>query len=81
MEMTYAQTSPRPGLSKEDRDTTSGELGTSVGCCRATEWRHIGSHLPYSEVRDEVRRLIEQDGTAFIEVFVNAPSMCSRHAM
>ena len=28
---------------------------------------------PYREVRDEVRRLIEADGAAFIEVFVKCP--------
>jgi adenylylsulfate kinase len=62
------------GFSKEDRDTNIRRIGyvsrllsrNGVGVVTA-------AISPYREVRDEVRRSVEQDGAEFIEVFVKCP--------
>src|SRR5712691_6508155 len=62
------------GFSKEDRDTNIRRIGF---VCRLLARNGVGvisaAISPYSEVRDEVRRLVEQEGAAFIEVFVKCP--------
>ena len=62
------------GFSKEDRDTNIKRIGyvsrllsrNGVGVLTA-------AISPYREVRSEVRRAIEEDGAAFVEVFVKCP--------
>ncbi len=62
------------GFSKEDRDTNIRRIGY---VCRLLSRNHVAAISaaisPYREVRDEVRRLIEADGAAFIEVFMKCP--------
>lgn len=62
------------GFSKEDRDTNIRRIGY---VCRLLSRNGVGTVSaaisPYSAIRDEVRRAIEQDGAAFIEVFVKCP--------
>jgi adenylyl-sulfate kinase len=62
------------GFSKEDRDTNIRRIGY---VCRLLSRNGLGTISaaisPYSAVRDEVRRAVEQDGAAFIEVFVKCP--------
>jgi adenylyl-sulfate kinase len=62
------------GFSKEDRDTNIRRIGyvsrllsrNGVGVVTA-------AISPYRDVREEVRRAVEQDGAAFVEVFVKCP--------
>lgn len=62
------------GFSKEDRDANIRRIGyvsrllarNGVGVIAATI-------SPYREIRDEVRRSIEKDGTPFVEVYVKCP--------
>ncbi len=49
------------GFSKEDLLSRNGVAAISAAIS------------PYREVRDEVRRLIEADGAAFVEVYVKCP--------
>src|SRR6266478_5922988 len=62
------------GFSKEDRDTNIRRIGY---VCRLLSRNGVvaisAAISPYREVRDEVRRLVEQDGAEFIEVFVKCP--------
>jgi len=62
------------GFSKEDRDTNIRRIGY---VCRLLSRNGIGTVSaaisPYSAIRDEVRRAVEQDGAGFIEVFVKCP--------
>src|SRR5229473_1183405 len=62
------------GFSKEDRDTNIRRIGY---VCRLLSRNGVGTISaaisPYSAIRDEVRRLVEQDGVEFIEVFVTCP--------
>src|SRR6266481_8626028 len=62
------------GFSKEDRDTNIRRIGY---VCRLLARNGAGviaaAISPYREVRDEVRRTIEAEGAAFIEVFVKCP--------
>lgn len=62
------------GFSKEDRDTNIRRIGY---VCRLLSRNGVGAVSaaisPYSAVRDEVRRAVEQDGAEFIEVFVKCP--------
>ncbi len=62
------------GFSKEDRDTHIRRIGY---VCRLLSRNGVGTVSaaisPYSVIRDEVRRAIEQDGAEFIEVFVKCP--------
>ena len=62
------------GFSKEDRDINIRRIGFVA----RTLARHgvmvlVAAISPYAEVRDEVRRLAEEDGVGFLEVFVDAP--------
>jgi adenylyl-sulfate kinase len=62
------------GFSKEDRDTNIRRIGY-VG--RLLSRHGVGviaaAISPYRAVRDEVRRAVEGDGAAFIEIYVKAP--------
>ncbi len=62
------------GFSKEDRDTNIRRIGYVCRLLSRNDVAAISAAIsPYREVRDEVRRLIEADGVAFIEVFVKCP--------
>lgn len=62
------------GFSKEDRDTNIRRIGY---VCRLLSRNGVGTVSaaisPYSAIRDEVRRAVEQDGAEFIEIFVKCP--------
>ena len=59
------------GFSKEDRDTNVRRIGY---VCRLLSRNGVAAIAavisPYREGRNEVRRLLEQDGVEFVEVFV-----------
>jgi len=62
------------GFSKEDRDTNIRRIGYVCRLLSRNGVAAISAAIsPYREVRDEVRRLIEANGGAFIEVFVRCP--------
>src|SRR5216684_1765516 len=62
------------GFSKEDRDTNIRRIGYVSRLLARNGAGVIAAAIsPYREVRDEVRRAIEAEGTAFIEVFVKCP--------
>src|SRR5258708_26741293 len=62
------------GFSKEDRDTNIRRIGyVSRLLARNGAGVVAAAISPYREVRDEVRRTIEAEGAAFIEVFVKCP--------
>jgi adenylyl-sulfate kinase len=62
------------GFSKEDRDTNIRRIGyVSRLLARNGVGVVTAAISPYREVRDEVRRSVELDGAAFIEVFVKCP--------
>ena len=60
------------GFSKEDRDTNIRRIGYVCRLLSRNGVATIAAAIsPYRETRDEVRRLIEQEGVEFIEVFVS----------
>ncbi len=62
------------GFSKEDRDINIRRIGyVSRLLVRNGAGVVAAAISPYREVRDEVRRSIEGEGAAFIEVFVKCP--------
>ena len=62
------------GFSKEDRDTNIRRIGYVCRLLSRNGVAAISAAIsPYREVRDEVRRLVEADGAAFVEVFVKCP--------
>ncbi len=62
------------GFSKEDRDTNIRRIGYVSRLLARNGAGVIAAAIsPYREVRDEVRRTIESEGAAFIEVFVKCP--------
>ena len=62
------------GFSREDRDTNIRRIGYVCRLLSRNGVAAISAAIsPYREVRDEVRRLIEADGAAFVEVFVKCP--------
>lgn len=62
------------GFSKEDRDLNIRRIGyVSRLLSRNGVGAITAAISPYREVRDEVRRAVEQDGAAFVEVFVKCP--------
>src|SRR6266571_1328011 len=62
------------GFSKEDRDTNIRRIGFVCRLLSRNGVAAISAAIsPYREVRDEVRRLIEADGAAFVEVYVKCP--------
>src|SRR5262245_62645605 len=61
------------GFSKEDRDLNIRRIGyVSRLLARNGVGVITAAISPYREIRDEVRRLVEADGAAFVEVFVKA---------
>src|SRR6266446_10314468 len=62
------------GFCKEDRDTNIRRIGYVCRLLSRNGVAAISAAIsPYRDVRDEVRRLIEADGAAFVEVFVKCP--------
>ena len=61
------------GFSKEDRDTNIRRIGYVARLLSRNGVGVIVAAIsPYREVRDEVRKDIEDNGAAFVEVFVKA---------
>jgi adenylyl-sulfate kinase len=62
------------GFSKEDRDTNIRRIGYVSRLLARNGAGVIAAAIsPYREVREEVRRSIEAEGAAFIEVFAKCP--------
>ena len=62
------------GFSKEDRDANIRRIGYVCRLLSRNGIAAISAAIsPYRETRDEVRRLVEQDGAEFLEVFVTCP--------
>lgn len=61
------------GFSKEDRDTNIRRIGFVARLLARNGVVAISAAIsPYAETRDEVRRAVEGDGIAFVEVFAHA---------
>src|SRR5678816_2661366 len=59
------------GFSKEDRDTNIRRIGYVARLLSRNGVVAITAAIsPYRDVRDEVRRSVENDGALFIEVYV-----------
>jgi adenylylsulfate kinase len=62
------------GFSKEDRDTNIRRIGFVSNLLARNGVVAITAAIsPYREVRDEVRKMITNDGAGFVEVFVKCP--------
>src|SRR5262252_1214594 len=62
------------GFSKEDRDTNIRRIGYVSRLLARNGVAVISAAIsPYRQVRDEVRRSIEADGAAFVEIYVKCP--------
>jgi adenylyl-sulfate kinase len=62
------------GFSKEDRDTNIRRIGFVSNLLSRNGVIAITAAIsPYREVRDEVRKMITNDGAGFVEVFVSCP--------
>jgi adenylyl-sulfate kinase len=62
------------GFSKEDRDTNIRRIGWVAKTLSKHGIVSITAAIsPYREIRDEVRRSIENAGAGFIEVYVHCP--------
>lgn len=62
------------GFSKEDRDANVRRIGFVARLLARNGVIVLTSLIsPYSQSREEVRRMIENDGARFIEVFVHCP--------
>ncbi|MBO0797368.1 MAG: adenylyl-sulfate kinase [Blastocatellia bacterium] len=61
------------GFSKEDRDTNIRRIGYVARLLSRNGVGVIAAAIsPYRDVRDEVRRTIQNDGATFVEVYVRA---------
>jgi sulfate adenylyltransferase len=61
------------GFSKEDRDTNIRRIGYVARLLARNGTVAIGAAIsPYADVRAEVRKLAEQDGVPFVEVYAEA---------
>jgi len=61
------------GFSKEDRDTNIRRIGYVARLLARNGTIAIGAAIsPYADVRAEVRKLAEQDGVPFVEVYAEA---------
>jgi adenylylsulfate kinase len=61
------------GFTREDRDTNVRRIGFVARLLARNGVFVITAAIsPYADVREEIRRLAEADGIAFIEVFANA---------
>ena len=66
--------SPELGFSKDERDTHVRRIGYVARAIGRTGAVAICAAIsPYAAARDEVRRLAQQDGLAFVEVALLAP--------
>ena len=62
------------GFSREDRDTNIRRIGWVARILARNGVIAITAAIsPYQELRDEVRRAVENDNTPFVEVFADAP--------
>jgi adenylylsulfate kinase len=62
------------GFSKEDRNTNVRRIGFVARLLARNGVIVFASVIsPYSQARDDVRRMVEDDGARFIEVFVRCP--------
>jgi adenylyl-sulfate kinase len=62
------------GFSREDRDTNVRRIGYVARLLARNGVAAITAAIsPYLEVRDEVRRAVEEDGADFVEVYVECP--------
>jgi adenylylsulfate kinase len=62
------------GFSKEDRDTNVRRIGWVARLLARNGAIAITAAIsPYTEVRDEIRRLAEAEGVPFVEVYADAP--------
>jgi len=62
------------GFSKEDRDTNVRRIGYVARLLARNGVAAVTAAIsPYLEVREEVRRAVEGDGAAFVEVYVECP--------
>jgi len=62
------------GFSKEDRDTNIRRIGYVSRLLARNGVAVIAAAIsPYRDVRDEVRRALEADDVAFIEIFMKCP--------
>jgi adenylyl-sulfate kinase len=62
------------GFSKEDRDTNIRRIGFVSNLLSRNGVVAITAAIsPYRDIRDEVRRMVTNDGAGFVEVFVSCP--------
>ncbi|HEY2747137.1 MAG TPA: adenylyl-sulfate kinase [Polyangia bacterium] len=62
------------GFSKEDRDTNIRRIGFVANLLARNGVAAITAAIsPYRDVRDEVRKLVTDDGSGFVEVYVHCP--------
>ena len=62
------------GFSKEDRDTNVRRIGYVARLLARNGVAVVTAAIsPYRDVRDEVRRAVERDGAAFVEVYASCP--------
>ena len=62
------------GFSKEDRDTNIRRIGFVANLLSRNGVVAVTAAIsPYRDVRDEVRKLVTNDGSSFVEIFVTCP--------
>lgn len=68
------------GFSRSDRETNVGRVGEMARLfADAGTVAIVALVSPYADCREKVRRLHEDDGLAYVEVFVNTPATeCAR---
>jgi adenylyl-sulfate kinase len=68
------------GFSRDDRQTNVGRVGEMARLfADAGTVAIVALVSPYADCREKVRRLHEDDGLAYVEVFVNTPATeCAR---
>jgi adenylyl-sulfate kinase len=68
------------GFSRSDRETNVGRVGEMARLfADAGTIAIVALVSPYADCREKVRRLHEEDGLAYVEVFVNTPATeCAR---
>jgi adenylyl-sulfate kinase len=68
------------GFSRSDRETNVGRVGEMARLfADAGTVAIVALVSPYADCREKVRRLHEEDGLAYVEVFVNTPATeCAR---
>lgn len=62
------------GFSREDRDTNVRRIGfVAQLLARHGVWVLVAAIAPYRDARAEVRKMIDSDGSRFVEVYVKCP--------